>query len=226
MAFFTGTMEDFEKYIGPRMRNIVQTSIGKKFKLKIGKCEECGSLENLELAHIKGKDRKTLIQLAYKEFVNDNKINNLNLNNFETNFRDLHFPLNETFKILCKTHHNEYDNVKSLIEIPEEFVDHKIESSNVLEQNESNSMNNNGILPIYFYPEDTIEFKELLLSNRSAYITIYFNDGNTDKKEWTANRFNENSDLIRNLRSRPEFRQGNWQDANIQKIEVEINYKY
>lgn len=225
MAYFTGTIKDFEKYIGPRMRNIVQTSIGKKFKLKIGKCEECNSSENLELAHIKGKDRKTLIQLAYKEFLNDNVISNLDLNRFETDFKNLHFPLNETFKIFCKKHHNEYDNIKSTIEIPDGYIDDEINKSDELEYNESNLVNS-GVLPIYFYPEDTIEFKELLLINKSAYITIHFNDGTTETKEWTANRFNENSDLIRNVRSRPEFRQGNWQNANIQKIEIVINYKY
>ena len=30
--------------------------------------------------------------------------------------------------------------------------------------------------------------------------------------------------IIRNLRSRPEFRKGNWQQNKIKKVEVEINY--
>lgn len=224
MATFSGTVTEFDKYIGPRMRNIVQTSIGKNFKLKIGKCETCGTSDNLELAHIKGKDRKTLIKIAYADFANDNLINNLNLEDFETNFKNLHFPLNETFKILCTKHHNEYDNVKSQIEIPEGLVHDELNTINSLSKDYG--MVNEDVLKINFYPEDTTEFKELLLINKSAYITIYFNDGYTEKKEWKANKFTENSDLIGNLRSRPEFRKGNWQNANIEKIEVEINYRY
>lgn len=224
MGIFTGTIEDFDKYIGPRMRNIVQTSIGKKFKLQTGECEFCGTRDNLELAHIKGKDRKALIKLASKEFLNGDIIYELDLNKFETTFRNLHFPLDETFKILCKKHHNEYDRTE-IIEIPEEFIEDKINTPSDISDVEFYSSGNDK-LPIIFYPKDTTEFKELLLQNKSAYITIFFNDGTSEKKEWVANRFSENSDLIRNIRTRNEFRQGNWQKRNIQKIELEINYKY
>ena len=59
MAKFTGTCDDFDKFVGPRLRNVVQTSISKKYKKEIGRCEHCGKTNELQAAHITGKDRKT-----------------------------------------------------------------------------------------------------------------------------------------------------------------------
>ena len=39
MAKFNGTVKEFEKFIGPRLRNIVQTSIARKYKKEIAKCQ-------------------------------------------------------------------------------------------------------------------------------------------------------------------------------------------
>lgn len=60
MASFVGTKEEFKRYVGPMLRNLVQ-QLTKKHKMEIGKCEHCGTVENLEAAHKHGKDRGSLI---------------------------------------------------------------------------------------------------------------------------------------------------------------------
>jgi len=72
------------------------------------------------------------------------------------------------------------------------------------------------ILPIeLFIPADKDDFRKMLLKSKSATITIHYNDNTTESKEWNASKITKKSDIIRNLRSRQEFRRENWQKANI-----------
>ena len=41
MATYSGSIETFSKMIGPRLRNIVQSKIARKYKNSIGRCEIC-----------------------------------------------------------------------------------------------------------------------------------------------------------------------------------------
>jgi hypothetical protein len=59
---FTGTNREFKRYIGPRLRNLVQM-ITKKHKATVAACEHCGVGEDLESAHIRGRDRNQIIDL-------------------------------------------------------------------------------------------------------------------------------------------------------------------
>jgi hypothetical protein len=77
-------------------------------------------------------------------------------------------------------------------------------------------------LPIELNPNDESEFKRKLLSRRRAYITTIYANGQKEKKPWNANSFSESSDVIGNLRSRPEFRKGEWQKRGIIKVFVSI----
>lgn len=79
------------------------------------------------------------------------------------------------------------------------------------------------ILPIEINPNDNQEFLSNLLKTKSATITTFFNDGKQISKIWNAERMTARSNVIRNLRSRIEFRNGNWQKANIVKVLVEVN---
>jgi len=110
MATFAGTFTELEKFIGPRLRNIVQTSIAPQYKKKIGKCESCNTEKNLEAAHLHFCERKVIMKRAYVDYAIDDKIVNMDLEVFEQKFKDLHYPLEKTFKILCKKCHKEYDN--------------------------------------------------------------------------------------------------------------------
>ncbi|MCM4161693.1 hypothetical protein FHG64_02795 [Antarcticibacterium flavum] len=88
--------------------------------------------------------------------------------------------------------------------------------------NYSGEIYSNDILPIQLNPPSEKEFKERLLSSKTAYITIFYKDGRTRQKVWNANRFNESSHLLGNIRSRPDFRNGNWQKLKIEKVLVSI----
>ena len=77
-------------------------------------------------------------------------------------------------------------------------------------------------LRIELNPSDVDEFKRLLLINRRAFITTHYNNQEQIRKEWIANNMTENSNIIGNLRSRTEFRAGNWQKNNISHVYVSI----
>jgi hypothetical protein len=79
------------------------------------------------------------------------------------------------------------------------------------------------VLPIELIPNNNQVFLSTLLKTKRATITTFFKNGTKESKIWKAERMTANSDVIRNLRSRPEFRNGNWQKANIVKVVVEVN---
>tara|TARA_R100000935_G_scaffold47231_1_gene70943 strand:+ start:1216 stop:2199 length:984 start_codon:yes stop_codon:yes gene_type:complete len=124
---------------------------------------------------------------------------------------------------------NEYDGelIKSVLdqlkfEIKEknsEIVYPETKSTNLNYRNEHYS---NEILPIQLNPVSEREFKEKLLLTKTAYITTYYKDGNIKKKVWNVNSFNESSNLLGNIRSRLDFRNGNWQKLKIEKVLVSI----
>lgn len=218
MAIFNGTVKDFEKFIGPRLRNFVQTSIAKKYKKQIGKCETPDCINtNLEAAHKHGNERKVLIYKSLQGNIDGDIISNLDLNLFEEKFKKLHYPTKDSFFIMCKDCHRKYDKVEETIYIENVHENSEIEQ-NFIEKS------NGEILKIEFTPNDNSEFKELLLEHKSALITIFYNEGNSKVIEWNASNMNDNSDVIGNLRSRPDFRQGKWQELKISRVEVEVNY--
>ncbi|GAB4450447.1 MAG: hypothetical protein Fur0028_05920 [Bacteroidales bacterium] len=81
----------------------------------------------------------------------------------------------------------------------------------------------NGILPIELNPSTESEFKKRLLLIKTAYITTFYKNGTSKQKVWNANRFRETSGVLGNLRSRPEFRNGEWQKLGIEKVLVSID---
>lgn len=85
--------------------------------------------------------------------------------------------------------------------------------------NTSKCIEESKLLPINFDP-DLSSFKTTLINTHRAEIVIYYSDGDVCVKQWTASRFTADSDIIGNLRSRREFRQGIWQRAGIERITV------
>lgn len=207
MAKFIGTEEEFRKYIGPKVRNIVQQE-AKAYKQDIGECQICktSAKDQLEAAHVRGKDRNTLVRRALNSPV-DGEIIEVNLSEFEDEFRKLHYPINETIRVLCKSCHRQYDKSEN------------IKSTD--QDNDVDESGNGGVLPIDLSPSDVEEFKKLLLQSRRADIRIIYDDGREDDiKEWKADNLKDKSNVIGNLRSRPEFRQGNWQKNRIARVIV------
>ncbi len=81
------------------------------------------------------------------------------------------------------------------------------------------------VLPIILNPERSEDFKRALLINRMAEIEIFYVDGKKQIEIWNARSFKTSSDVIGNLRSRPKFRQGKWQELGIKKIHVSVVHK-
>ena len=79
------------------------------------------------------------------------------------------------------------------------------------------------VLPIELIPNNNEVFLKKILKTKSANITTFYKNGTKESKIWKAERMSANSNVIGNLRSRIEFRNGNWQSANIVKVVVEVN---
>lgn len=77
-------------------------------------------------------------------------------------------------------------------------------------------------LNIELNPSDRKEFKNKLLANKGAWITTFYRDGRSHKDFWNAQNITESSNVLGNLRSRPNFRNGKWQQLGIKKVLVSI----
>ena len=187
MSVFTGTNQEFKRYIGPCLRNLVQT-ITKKHKATVAACEHCGVGEDLESAHIQGRDRNQIIDLLLAATSSEHVVT-VDLKQFETHFRREHDPVEKAILILCRKCHAKYDSGSTA-----------------------------DMLPITLESPQPAEFKRQLLTHRRAEIATYYRDGRIKHRSWDASRFSERSNVMGNLRSRPEFRQGMWQGAGIVKV--------
>lgn len=196
MALFKGTRQEFDRYIGPLVRNIIQ-QISRRHKQEIGCCEHCGaSGVQLDAAHRHGCERPVLIDKALMDFTSG-KVITADLSLVDSKIRDLHNPIEDVILVLCKECHKRYD----------------------AEENKNRSLNT---LPIKLSPVDVEVFKARLLKKKRAEITIHYIDGRQDVKYWNVKSFKPGSDVMNNLRSRPEFRNGNWQDKAIEKVCVSV----
>jgi len=207
---FTGTNPEFKRYIGPRLRNLVQM-ITKKHKATVAACEHCGVEDDLEAAHIRGRDRNQIIDLLMAAN-SSAQVVIVDLKKFETDFRREHDPVEKAILILCRRCHSKYDSGHQ----PAPLSGTMATSTKPMTVPESTQ----GMLPIILDPSPSAEFKRRLLTSRKAEIVIHYGDGRIDHRSWDALRFSENSNVMGNLRSRPEFRSGAWQAAGIVKVHV------
>lgn len=106
---FVGTKKEFRRYVGPALRNLVQ-QVGRRHRTIIGACEHCNSTENLEAAHVTGKDRNRIFnQLLIQYKVGDHY--QVNLREFEARFKEEHHPNKKSLLILCRSCHVKYDSL-------------------------------------------------------------------------------------------------------------------
>jgi hypothetical protein len=108
MASFVGTYEEFRRYIGPRLRNLVN-QITKNHKADASKCKHCDETTNLESAHVKGRGQNELIDIIVAEFSHNNFVT-IDLDAFEKKFIRQHEPFEKNFLILCRPCHRKYDS--------------------------------------------------------------------------------------------------------------------
>ena len=77
-------------------------------------------------------------------------------------------------------------------------------------------------LPITLDPPNSQDFLEALLLTREAWIEELYADGRREVHHWDASRMSRSSGVINNLRSRPRYRQGNWQKIGIASLRVSV----
>ena len=66
------------------------------------------------------------------------------------------------------------------------------------------------VLPIALEPPDSDDFLSALLRTKEAWIEVFYQDGRKDVRHWRATQMKRTSNVIGNLRSRPEFRNDAW----------------
>lgn len=79
-----------------------------------------------------------------------------------------------------------------------------------------------GTLPITLDPPNSQDFLEALLLARVAWIEEFYADGRKEVHRWDAPRMSRSSNVLGNLRSRPRYRQGNWQKVGIASLRVSL----
>src|SRR5690349_1492959 len=103
MAQFEGTISEFIKFIGAYARIKVML-IAARHKRAVGKCEQCGETKGLEAAHIKGRERLSIIGNVLSQFTEGNTIR-ISLEEFEERFVAAHMPIEKNIRILCTACH-------------------------------------------------------------------------------------------------------------------------
>lgn len=84
-----------------------------------------------------------------------------------------------------------------------------------------NNISGNQLL-IALNPSNPEEFKAKLLVSKLAEIKTTYSDGRTELKKWNADRFKQSSNVLNNIRSRPEYRAGQWQANCIIRVDVMV----
>ena len=142
--------------------------------------------------------------------------------------------LNKEVGDIVKFKLNNSDEKEVYLEVLNVGVENKLATKEVVVErdnknlkNESKAQNDdssvsNIVLPIELIPNDNDEFLKILLKTEKANITTYYQNGTKDSKIWIASKMTDKSNVIHNLRSRPEFRNPNWQKANILKVVVDV----
>ena len=77
-------------------------------------------------------------------------------------------------------------------------------------------------LPITLDPPNSEDFLDALLRTKKAWIQVNYQDGRTEVQPWNAGNMSPTSNVIGNLRSRPEFRSNAWQKNGIASLRVTI----
>ena len=79
-------------------------------------------------------------------------------------------------------------------------------------------------LPITLDPQDSADFLDALLRTKEAWLEVSYSDGRKEVRRWDASLMSTSSNVIGNLRSRPEFRNGTWQKNGIASLRVSVEH--
>jgi len=160
MAVFVGTNKEFRRYIGPRLRNLVQQQT-KTYKAKTGMCQHCGSTSALESAHVKGQDRNQIIDQTLVGQYSENVVT-VRLDLFEEKFKEAHDPIEKSILILCRSCHANYDSTVS--------ASMQQTSVSVTDNSYQDHLCDSHLLPITMEPSNSGAFKSERLKLRKSEI--------------------------------------------------------
>ena len=109
MAILIGTIDEFHFFVGPRIRNAINGKTRKARLAKKGVCEFCKKIKELQSAHVHGRDRRKIIADVLIKYKNDAGLIECSLKDVEKEIMLAHEPIEDTFKFICRSCHNEYD---------------------------------------------------------------------------------------------------------------------
>ena len=111
MAKLTCNSSEFNKFIGPRIRNAIQ-AITKGKKREIGyvcQGQNCGRKAELEASHVRGKERqKIIMRILRRHGITKTKRAPVDLELVEKEIIAAHMPIEKYFKFLCRSCHEKY----------------------------------------------------------------------------------------------------------------------
>lgn len=214
-ATFTGTIAQFNRFLGPHWRVLVQQT-SKKHKATIGACQFDPAHEGpFDAAHIHGRERTTLL----RGLLGDPKkgdVFTVDMVELEAKFKAEHHPIEKSILVLCKSCHTAYDSPANVEPSPVTISGAATGEPSSGGEVPSGSL----VLPITLTPRGVGNFKAAVLANRLAWIDVTYRDGHIERLAWSASKLTEASDVIGNLRTRPDFRQGKWQAKGIVAVHV------
>lgn len=212
MARFIGTEEEYVKFVGPRIRNRIQTLTKKERTKRNGICDHCGKKAELQSAHQHGNDRKTLIAEVLGEY-KKGACFDVYLEECEEKIMESHKYIDKVFHFLCPECHKKYDNHEIEIK-PKKQTKNAVKNK----QTQEVSFVGNNSLSLSLLP-DKNTFKKRLLISKKANWTISYADGRKENGVWNANNFTESSDITSNIRS-GYLR--NWKEKGIIEAVFEV----
>lgn len=230
---------DFGIYIGDTIQLFYEEPNSKKNPIKIFESEFLDNSENgIELIKLISKyqfDNQNLISFCERriEIINDFKIAQeiiTNLSKEESNKKLLEFLIES-----LKDDYNE--NILKIVKNRISIKVAPVLETTVVPSNsnyretiskaknfERKELINYEKLPIELIPDNTDEFTKLFMQQKQALLYYHYIDGEVKEKIWRNLRFNDNSDLLGNLRGRPEARKEKWKELGIVKLVCKINY--
>jgi hypothetical protein len=112
MAKLVCTIQEFHRFVGPKIRNNIQVLTKKRKKELYHICQNCGQIKELEAAHIKGSERKKIIENILDKCLIDRDAGmvKVDLHKVEKEIMAAHMPIDKYFKFLCSKCHLKYDS--------------------------------------------------------------------------------------------------------------------
>ena len=113
---FEGSLEDFNRFVGPKLRNVIQNFTRFERNAQKGVCEYCGKTATpLQSAHKEGEERPEIIKKILEDHFSIRKNwYRVDLSKFEEHFKDAHTPIRDHIFFLCAECHDKYDKKKTI----------------------------------------------------------------------------------------------------------------